>query len=150
MTDPVTETRGLLERSTPGPWEWHDYAKSGRTLAHQPEPIGRVNGLDLHVHEMNVLKTTDDWPATAADEALIAASPRLLAALCDRIEELETAIDSGGGRSTIRKVAINVRQGDVTSATCSTVGAWMERVADARWALVDRDGTNTEQDPTTT
>lgn len=44
---------------------------------------------------------------------------------------LRAAIESGGGVSTIRKVATNVRTGDFNSAMCSTLADWMERVADA-------------------
>jgi hypothetical protein len=54
--------RTISQQCTPGFWQWHQYGALGRTLAWQP---------NANVHESNVLKTTDDWPATPADEALI-------------------------------------------------------------------------------
>ena len=80
MTDPMTterldEIEARANAATQGPWEWHPYMGSGATLA---KP-------NHHFHEVNILKTTDDWPPVAADAEFIAAArtdvPQLVAAL---------------------------------------------------------------------
>lgn len=71
----VTEQEALIATATGTPWEWHGYGNGGQTLA-SPNP---------GFHELNVLKTTDDWPPHAGDAALIAASrtslPQAVAAI---------------------------------------------------------------------
>lgn len=75
LTDRLDEIEARAEAATPGPWEWHPYMSSGATLA-KPNHPG---------HEVNILKTTDDWPPVADDAEFIAHArtdvPALVAAL---------------------------------------------------------------------
>lgn len=98
------EAQALLDAATPGPWYWHDYMKSARTLAYDPSPT-----LGFDVHEMNVLKTTDDWHPTRADEALIAAAPRLAAEVVRLRRELDARTDQPTAKELLHAVDIQYR-----------------------------------------
>ena len=73
--DRLAEIEARANAATQGPWEWHPYMGSGATLAKPNHPF----------HEVNILKTTDDWPPVAPDAEFIAAArtdvPALVAAL---------------------------------------------------------------------
>lgn len=74
------ELEALRDRTTPFPWFWQDYGSGGRTLAHQFDPM---------FHELNILKTTDDWPPRAEDEELIRIAPELLAEVLELRQTLK-------------------------------------------------------------
>lgn len=78
MSDPralLTEIRDRANAALSAPWYWQPYMNGGQTLA-SPNP---------GFHELNVLKTTDDWPPTDQDAEFIAHArqdvPKLLAML---------------------------------------------------------------------
>ena len=78
--DRLDQIEARAQAATEGPWEWHPYGVSGRTLA-TPGPV--IGGFPTH--ELNVLKTTDDWPPNDPDAEFIAAArtdvPVLVAAV---------------------------------------------------------------------
>ena len=78
--DRLDQIEARAQTATEGPWGWHPYGVSGRTLA-TPGPV--IGGFPTH--ELNVLKTTDDWPPTDPDAEFIAAArtdvPALVAAV---------------------------------------------------------------------
>ncbi|MDA8440472.1 MAG: hypothetical protein M0Z51_16660 [Propionibacterium sp.] len=67
----LADARRLAQEATDGPWEWHGYGTAGATLA-------RPN---LPYHELNILKTTDDWPPSEPDAEFMAASRDLVPAM---------------------------------------------------------------------
>lgn len=77
------DIRARLGAATPGPWKWQPYRSGGQTLYQVP---------DAPVHELNILKTTDDWPPNNEDAALIAHAPDDLRYLLDRYEQLVGAV----------------------------------------------------------
>ena len=86
MTDPMTterlaEIEARANAATQGPWEWHPYMGSGATLAKPNHPF----------HELNILKTTDDWPPVAADAEFIAAARTDVPALLAEVRRLQDA-----------------------------------------------------------
>lgn len=80
MKKTTEELEALASRITPSPWFWQDYGSGGRALAHQFDPM---------FHELNILKTTDDWPPRSEDEMLIRIAPDLLA----EVLELRRTLD---------------------------------------------------------
>ncbi|GAB2567361.1 hypothetical protein [Leucobacter ruminantium] len=85
----ISKLETLRDEATgePGKWRWYDYGKSGRTLA-APNPIpGPVDGYfgQMYGHDLNVLKTTDDWPPTLADAELIVALSRTVEPMLDTL-----------------------------------------------------------------
>ena len=88
MTDTMTperldEIEARANAATPGPWEWHPYMGSGATLAKPNHPF----------HELNILKTTDDWPPVAADAEFIAAARTDVPALLAEVRRLQAAVE---------------------------------------------------------
>ena len=88
MTDPMTperlaEIEARANAATQGPWEWHPYMGSGATLAKPNHPF----------HELNILKTTDDWPPVAADAEFIAAARTDVPALLAEVRRLQAAVE---------------------------------------------------------
>ena len=84
MTDPMTtehlaEIEARANAATQGPWEWHPYMGSGATLAKPNHPF----------HELNILKTTDDWPPIAPDADFIAAARTDVPALLAEVRRLQ-------------------------------------------------------------
>lgn len=100
--------RAIADAATPGPWYWHPYATSGATLASPGPALGSIGGFPVRGHELNVLKTTDDWPPASADAEFIAAARTHLPALLDllsaqavRIEQLNDEVSElTGGLET--------------------------------------------------
>lgn len=66
--DPVAETRELLADATPGPWE--------------------IIGGGEYITPVGIMVAPDDGGVWGVDAELIAAAPRLLAALADEVERL--------------------------------------------------------------
>ena len=88
MPDPMTperlaEIEARANAATQGPWEWHPYMGSGATLAKPNHPF----------HELNILKTTDDWPPVAADAEFIAAARNDVPALLAEVRRLQDAVE---------------------------------------------------------
>ena len=88
MTDPMTterldEIEARANAATQGPWERHPYMGSGATLAKPNHPF----------HELNILKTTDDWPPVAADAEFIAAARTDVPALLAEVRRLQAAAE---------------------------------------------------------
>ena len=88
MTDQMTperldEIEARANAATQGPWEWHPYMGSGATLAKPNRPF----------HELNILKTTDDWPPVAADAEFIAAARTDVPALLAEVRRLQDAVE---------------------------------------------------------
>ena len=87
MSELLDQIEARADAATQGPWEWHPYMGSGATLAKPNHPF----------HELNILKTTDDWPPVAADAEFIAHAredlPRLLAAV-RAVEAVHEPIDA--------------------------------------------------------
>lgn len=80
MTDPIAEARKLLAERTPGEWE----------VAYWPDTVNRKCGHnDMIAVDLNIDWTPEGPSISEADADLIAAAPRLLAALCDRLEAAE-------------------------------------------------------------
>lgn len=76
----ISKLEQLRDEATgePEKWRWYNYGKSGSTLAAPnplPGPVDDVFG-QMYGHDLNVLKTTDDWPPTLADAELIVALSR--------------------------------------------------------------------------
>lgn len=83
MSDPLTEARELLAAASPRPWrDEYEHSGSVRTAAG-----GRLCTM-----------TADDGRAEAA---LIAAAPRLLAALCDEVERLREFVAAYDAEQTV-------------------------------------------------
>jgi hypothetical protein len=82
MSDRLSEIRARLDKATPGPWEVVGYGTSGVTIAHPNEGY----------HDLNVLKTTDDWPPNAADAELIAHAPEDIQWLAGEVERLRVLL----------------------------------------------------------
>lgn len=109
----VAALRELLTAATPaGDWYWTPYGERGKTLARPGPLLGSGMFGESRGHEHNILKTTDDWPPTEADAALIAAlvnaAPALLTAaeerdaLAERLSAVERALMQGGQTPAIR------------------------------------------------
>lgn len=79
VTDPVEEARALLADATPGPWCNGDHVGEPRAICPMVSRMDSLLGLDRDGMAIVV---------RAADAALIAAAPRLLAALADEVERL--------------------------------------------------------------
>jgi hypothetical protein len=75
--------RARAEAATPGPWDWYGYGETGRTLYLDNSPY----------HDLNVLKTTDDWPPTDADAEFIAHARSDVPALLDALDAAEAEIE---------------------------------------------------------
>lgn len=77
------ELRQLLAgASVPiGRWYWHSYGRQSVTIA-APGPV--VSGWPTH--ELDVLKTTEDWPPCSTDADLIVAAVNALPDLLDQLE----------------------------------------------------------------
>ena len=75
----LAEIEARANAATQGPWEWHPYMGSGATLAKPNHPF----------HELNILKTTDDWPPVAADADFIAAPRNDVPALLAEVRRLQ-------------------------------------------------------------
>ena len=82
------ELRQLLAgASVPiGRWYWHPYGRQSVTIA-APGPV--LSGWPTH--ELNVLKTTEDWPPCSTDADLIVAAVNALPDLFDQLEDGEVA-----------------------------------------------------------
>lgn len=76
--------RATLATTGPWTWTWGDYGRGGATLSHDPTPE-----LGFPGHDVNVLKTTDDWaPLRCRDAAQIRARAlvsKINALLCPSI-----------------------------------------------------------------
>ena len=83
LTDRLDEIEARADAATPGAWEWHPYMGSGATLAKPNHPF----------HELNILKTTDDWPPVAADAEFIAAARTDVPALLAEVRRLQAAVE---------------------------------------------------------
>lgn len=118
--------RELLDAATPGPWEWRPKMRDSevRDLVHIHDP---------RLHPTNVLKTTEDWPPTEADAALIAAAVTALPALLDRVERAEAAVKRV--RTDLAVLADDLRKADPHHFS---IGLMRGRVKSLRAAL---DGT---------
>jgi hypothetical protein len=78
--------RRIVDAATAGPWQWHAYRTDGAmTLAH-PIP---------NFHEMNVLKTTDDWPPNQPDADFIVMARNAFPAMLDAIEAAQKVAGPG-------------------------------------------------------
>ena len=114
LTDLLDEIAARASRATEGPWEWHPYMSSGATLA-KPNHPG---------HEVNILKTTDDWPPVADDAEFIAASrtdiPYLVAQVKFLREENERA------RYNVYRFADALDFGDGVTEPCATLAELVE------------------------
>lgn len=85
----IAEIRKRLAAATGGgDWYWHPYMNGGKTLASPGAEYDTGMGFKSRFHELNVLKTTDDWPPNDDDAALIAHAPTDLADLLAEIERL--------------------------------------------------------------
>ena len=122
LTDRLDEIEARADAATPGPWEWHPYMGSGATLAKPNHPF----------HELNILKTTDDWPPVAADAEFIAAArtdvPQLVAALRAVLDQHH-------------RVDVGVIRGDCAREECDHEGACPEvpfAVCDACYSIADQ------------
>lgn len=82
-TKRLDEIEARANAATQGPWEWHPYMGSGATLAKPNRPF----------HELNILKTTDDWPPVAADAEFIAAARTDVPALLAEVRRLQAAVE---------------------------------------------------------
>lgn len=69
LADRLDQIEARAAAATEGPWGWHGYMETGATLATPGLVIG-----GFPTHELNVLKTTDDWAPTTADATFIAAA----------------------------------------------------------------------------
>lgn len=80
MTDIIQELRGLIAEATPGPWEC-----DGAVLEYEGARFGEVAYV--------IGKAGQQFPAKAANAALIVAAINHLPALLDRLEAAERVID---------------------------------------------------------
>lgn len=86
MSETTERLRELLAAATGvGEWYWTPYGKGARTLAKPGPLLGGAFG-ESRGHEHNILKTTEDWPPTEADAALIAAAVNALPELLAKAE----------------------------------------------------------------
>lgn len=76
---PVEEAKALLAKATPGPWEAKQMSESG----HRTEWWARVYLGDNHYIDVETSRDIED-------ARLVAAAPRLLAALVEEVERLRS------------------------------------------------------------
>lgn len=85
--DPVTEARALLAAATPGPWRWWTSNSFRRLSTDADGKDGGVAYATVHPIDRH-----PDIVIREPDMALIAAAPRLLAALVERCERAEADV----------------------------------------------------------
>lgn len=135
MTSLVAEVRARLAAATPGPWCYESVGEKGDGanivgVAYGPEdqncerPLqGRVRPYTDTGEEADIYR--DEQVAVCehrnrrpdADAALIAAAPTDLARLCDRVEELERALELWG------RFIVTSARGDFNLALTATMTA---------------------------
>jgi len=74
----LDEIEARANAASGGPWEWCDYGNSGQALI-QP---------GSGTHDLNVLKTTDDWPPNLRDATFIAHARTDVPALIAEVKRL--------------------------------------------------------------
>lgn len=119
LTDRLDEIEARADAATEGPWEWHPYMGSGATLA-------KPNHL---FHEVNILKTTDDWPPVADDAEFIAAARTDVPQLVAEVRRLLAENDRL--REDARAFAATLDFGDGITEPAATLADLLEPVQQA-------------------
>ncbi|UOD80331.1 hypothetical protein [Paenarthrobacter ureafaciens] len=87
LLEPIQER---LDAATPGPWVWSRRRPFGpdvppRFELVKPVVLGEFNGMPMHGHPLNIIKSDNEWQPNDHDADFIAHSPtdtaRLLAAV---------------------------------------------------------------------
>ena len=121
----LAQWRASADAATPGPWRW-----SETFLWNEAEDVGVLT------HGEAV-----DWLVRPGDAAFIAASRHVVPALCDRVEEMETAlaVTANSRDSNHRARLAAERERDAYRAVlCDLVAAQRKRGTTAEVDLWDR------------
>lgn len=87
-----TELRALLEKATPGPWEWRDSNELRQAKGHPANPAGYFGDLIIKVAD----NMHDESQINAADAAYLeAVSPEVVKGLLDDLQGLEARLAEG-------------------------------------------------------